>query len=322
MKRFIILFFSVLYCISLFSSEENLVLHTPTGDIYGTLLLPDSAGNVPVAILIAGSGPTDRNGNQPITQNNSLKYLAEGLAQHQIASLRFDKRAIGESKAAATKEDDLRFETYVEDVKAWIDLLSSGKRFSSLTVIGHSEGSLIGMIASENNDKVDAYISIAGVAVAADEILREQLASQPQQVKDMIFPLLEQLKQGQTIADVSPVLYSLFRPSVQPYMISWMKYNPQAEIKKLDIPVLIIQGTSDIQVAVYHADSLAAANPKSEKIIIESMNHVLKKCESMEQAAQTPTYTNPELPLAEELAPAIAKFISTAAKSCKPLSLR
>jgi pimeloyl-ACP methyl ester carboxylesterase len=165
------------------------------------------------------------------------------------------------------------------------------------------------MIASENNTQVKSFISIAGSALPADEIIQEQLENQPQQVKDMVFPILEKLKQGESVADVSPALYSLFRPSVQPYMISWMKYNPQSEIKKLTIPLLIIQGTNDIQIPVHHADVLANANPKAEKIIIESMNHVLKKCDSKEQLAQLAVYTNPELSVMEEVSTGIAGFV-------------
>ena len=289
--------------------EENIVLHTPTGDIFGTLLIPDYPNPVPVVLIIAGSGPTDRDGNQPSMKTNSLKYLSEGLEQHYIASLRFDKRGIGESQSAGEKEEDLRFENYIEDVKLWIDLLSTDQRFSSIIVVGHSEGSLIGMVACENNEKVNAFISIAGVATPADEILMEQMDKQPKLFKEKISEILAELKQGKTVTDVPPILNPLFRQSVQPYMISWIKYNPQEEIKKLQIPVLIIQGTTDIQVAVYHADLLEQKKPKSQKILIDNMNHELKHCESMEQNEQLATYKNPDLPIVEELVEVISAFI-------------
>ncbi|GHT87600.1 alpha/beta hydrolase [Bacteroidia bacterium] len=309
MKKTFILIFCLFLSLHLVAQEENIVLNTPTGAIYGTLYLPEMQATSSVVLLIAGSGPTDRNGNQPMMQNNSLKMLAKGLGQQGIASLRFDKRGIGESQAAGGKEEDLRFDHYIEDVRLWIDLLAKDTRFSSVTVAGHSEGSLIGLMASENNAQVQSFISIAGSALPADEIIQEQLENQPQQVKDMVFPILEKLKQGEQVSDVSPALYSLFRPSVQPYMISWMKYHPQTEIKKLDIPVLIIQGTNDIQISVNHADLLANANPKAEKKLIESMNHVLKKCDSKEQLVQLTVYTNPELPLADGLISAVVEFI-------------
>jgi alpha-beta hydrolase superfamily lysophospholipase len=82
-------------------------------------------------LIIAGSGPTDRNGNSPAIQgaNNSLKYLAEGLAAQGIASVRYDKRGVAESKTAASSESDLRFETYIHDAVLWGKQLRTDKRF-------------------------------------------------------------------------------------------------------------------------------------------------------------------------------------------------
>ncbi|MDR2425456.1 MAG: lysophospholipase [Prevotellaceae bacterium] len=310
MKKLFLLIFTLLPLL-LVAKEEQIVLHTPTGDIYGTLLLPDSPLPVPVTLIIAGSGPTDRNGNSPLLQspNNSLKYLAEELEQNGIASLRFDKRGIGESKVAMVKEDDLRFDTYIDDVKLWIQLLSKDKRLSSITIAGHSEGSLIGIIASAASKKVKSFVSIAGTALPADEIIKEQISAQPKPVQDMVFPALDTLKQGKLVRNVSPALYSLLRPSVQPYMISWMQYDPCKELSKLTIPILIVQGTTDIQIPVYHAEMLVAANKGAEKQIIESMNHVLKPCTSTDKMEQMTTYTAPDLPLAEKLIPAIVEFI-------------
>ena len=297
---------------SLIAGEENVMLSVSAGNIYGTLLLPETELPAPVVLLIAGSGPTDRNGNSAIAgQNNSLKFIAEGLAQEGIATLRFDKRFIGESRITGITEADLRFDDYIDDVKLWIDLLAKDTRFSSITIAGHSEGSLIGMIAAENNPQVQSYISIAGSALPADEILLEQMEKQPPMVKDAVAPILEELKQGKTVSDVPQMLFALFRPSVQPYMISWIKYHPQTELKKLTIPVLILQGTTDIQIEVHHADLLAQANPQAQKVIIEGMNHVLKPCESTELMIQLPTYSNPDLPLANEIIPSIVRFIKS-----------
>src|SRR6476469_1360645 len=128
-------------------NETPVVLHTATGDLFGTLMLPANFSKGPVALIIAGSGPTDRNGNNPVMKNESLRMLAQGLATHAIASLRYDKRGIAESKAAMKGEANLRFEDYIKDAQDWIDLLKKDKRFTKVVVIGHSEGSLIGMVA-------------------------------------------------------------------------------------------------------------------------------------------------------------------------------
>jgi len=288
-------------------NEEATTLETETGNIEGTLLSPDSKEAIPLALLISGSGPTDRNGNNPVMVNNSLWLLAEGLAENGIASLRFDKRGIAESQAAVEAEGDLRFEHYVEDVQAWIELLRKDKRFSKIYILGHSEGSLIGMIAAKNAE-AEGFVSIAGTGFPAGDIIREQIKKSAPYLEESALPIIEKIETGETVEEVNPMLMSIFRPSVQPYMISWFKYNPQEEIAKLEIPVLIIQGTTDIQVSTKDAEQLAAANKGAEKEIFEGMNHVLKEAEA-DQQKNIATYSDPDLPLKEGLVKTIANFI-------------
>jgi len=305
-----ILLLSVLVFLSLqirAQKEEEVVLETQTGKINGTLLLPENIKDPPVALIIAGSGPTDRDGNNPYMKNNSLKMLAEGLAGAGIASLRYDKRGIATSKEAGLKEEDLRFENYVQDAAQWIDLLKKDKRFKKVIVIGHSEGSLIGMIASKKAG-ADKYVSIAGAGMPAGDIIREQLKNQPAMVTDAAFPILDSLEQGKTVKEVPPMLASLFRLSVQPYIISWFKYDPRKEISKLNIPVLIVQGTTDIQVSVKDAENLKKADPKAELKIIEGMNHIFKEAEA-DRTKNIQTYSQPDLPLQKDLIKVISGFI-------------
>ena len=107
-----------------------------------------------------------------------MKFLAEGLAANGIASLRFDKRGIGTSASAGKEEAKLRFEDYVNDVTGWIDYLAKEKRFTTITVAGHSEGALIGMLVCQNQPKVKGYISVAGAGRPAYEIIEAQVAAQ------------------------------------------------------------------------------------------------------------------------------------------------
>lgn len=286
--------------------ETPVILHTTTGDIFGTLTMPKISTKMPVALIIAGSGPTDRNGNNQMMKNESLKMLAYSLANNNIASLRFDKRAIGESKDAAKSEADLRFEDYISDAIGWIGILKKDNRFSKVVVIGHSEGSLIGMIASLLHS--DGFVSIAGAGKSADKIIKEQLANQPQEIKDLSFPVIDSLVLGKTVNHVDPNLYSLFRPSVQPYMISWFHYDPQVEIKKLNIPVLIVQGTNDIQVSEADADLLAKANTRAQLVLIKNMNHIFKIVEG-DRNENIASYNNPSLPISNELTNSIVTFI-------------
>ncbi|WP_264536297.1 alpha/beta hydrolase family protein [Flavobacterium sp. N1736] len=286
--------------------ESSLALKINLDQIYGTLTTPDLTKKYPVALIISGSGPTDRNGNNPMMKNNSLKMLAEALAKNGIASLRFDKRGIGESKAAAGAESSLVFENYTEDVKSWINLLKQDKRFSKLIIIGHSEGSLIGIIAGA---KADKFISIAGPGESADKLLKNQIAAKSnKQIEEMTFPIIDSLKNGNKVKKVDPMLNSLFRPGIQPYLISWFKYDPSIEIKKLNVPILIIQGNNDLQVTVKDAENLAHANKNSELLIIDKMNHIMKIIDG-DQKANFESYNNETLPVSEELTTKIVSFI-------------
>jgi pimeloyl-ACP methyl ester carboxylesterase len=286
--------------------ESPIILKINTDQLFGTLTTPDLTKKYPVALLIAGSGPTDRNGNNPMMKNNSLKMLAEALAKNGIASLRYDKRGIGESKASAISEQTLVFENYTEDAKSWINLLKQDKRFSEVIVIGHSEGSLIGMIAGA---KANKFISIAGPGESADQLIKTQIASKSnQQLNDLTFPIIDSLKSGKTVKNIDPMLNSLFRASVQPYLISWFKYNPQTEIKKLNIPILAIQGNKDLQVTIKDAELLSQANKNAELLIVDKMNHIMKNIEGDNQA-NIESYNNETLPISEIMTSKIISFI-------------
>ena len=312
MKRLFTLFWALLLATAtLYAGEEDITLTTHTGDIHGKLMLPNGDMPCPVVIIIAGSGPTDMNGNSIGTTmtNNSLLYLAQELAANGIATVRYDKRGIGKSTAAGAKEEDLRFHHYIDDAAAWADMLATDARFSKIVIAGHSEGSLIGMVAATRSNAVKAYISIAGCGTPAYEILEKQLQSQPIQIQQESAAICKELREGRTVEKVPFYLAALYRPSVQPYLISWFAYNPAEEIAKLSIPTLILQGDKDIQVDTEEADKLHAAQPASSLYIIKDMNHVLKHCDTMQQIAQLATYSKPELPIKPELISHIVEFV-------------
>ncbi len=288
-------------------TQSPITLTTSNGDLFGTLTTPLKFKNGPVVLIIAGSGPTDRNGNNPMMKNNSLQQLAFGLADAGIASVRYDKRGIAASADAMKSEADLRFEDYINDIKNWVSLLKKDIRFSQVIVCGHSEGSLLGMIASK--DKADKYISIAGPGKPANETLREQLENQPEQVKEIAFPILDSLSIGVTVSNPNPMLAALFRPSVQPYLISWFKYNPQTEIATLKMPVLILQGDQDIQVTVNDAELLSKANKNAQMHIINGMNHIFKIVPENNKNENIKSYSNPTKPISTQLLEEIISFI-------------
>ena len=292
-------------------TESEITLRTNTGELYGSLTIPANVQLSPVVIIIPGSGPTDRDCNSPLGVScNAYKMLAKGFAEKGISCLRFDKRGIGKSQSAMTKEDDLRFETYVYDVQSWISLLKGDKRFSKIVLLGHSEGSLIGILAAQKSN-VSGYISVAGIAKPADAVLREQLKGKlPPQLLIECNNSLDTLKAGKMIRKVNPNLNSLFRPSVQPYMISWIKYDPSKEISKLHIPVLIIQGTADLQVSPENAKLLYDSKPGSKLKIFDNMNHILKESGPDPQVNMA-TYKNPDLPLKTGLSDEMTAFVKS-----------
>jgi pimeloyl-ACP methyl ester carboxylesterase len=295
------------------ASEQPVTLETAGGAVHGTLRLPAAEGKVPVVLIVAGSGPTDRDGNSAMIpgHNDSLKMLADALAQAGFASLRYDKRGIGASRAGAPDESQLRFDTYVEDGAAWITKLKADPRFGSVAVIGHSEGALIGMLAAERAG-ASAYVSLAGVADGPGTILRTQLAGKlPPPLASDNERILASLEQGKLVADVPPALMAFYRPSIQPYMISWMKYAPAKHIAALRMPVLIVQGTTDIQVGVGQAQALKAARPDAQLVIVDGMNHVLKAV-AADAANPVASYGDPSLPLHPQLVPAVVGFLKTA----------
>lgn len=286
---------------------EEVSLPSEGAELKGTLLTPPNTTRGPAVLIHPGSGPTDRDGNSTALpgKNNSLKYLAEALLQNNIASLRIDKRGIAASAKAGPAEKNLRFETYVTDTRRWLAWLKA-RGHHPVIMLGHSEGATIGMLASQSA-QADAYISLAGPARPADEMILEQLARSP-----ALLPasqkIIAQLKQGHTTDQIPASLQMLFRPSVQPYLISWFKYNPAVEIKKLKIPILIVQGDSDIQIPAKAAKTLQLAAPQAQSTTIVGMNHVLKQAKGSLQE-QLPSYSDPKLPIHPSLVSRITQFI-------------
>jgi pimeloyl-ACP methyl ester carboxylesterase len=290
------------------ATAEAVTIARAPGELAGTLLVPGTRAPMPVVLLIAGSGPTDRDGNGPGFTPASLRQLAESLATRGIATLRFDKRGVGGSASAAIPEAQLTFEMLADDVAAWIAKLKTDSRFSRVIVAGHSEGALLGLLALDSVPAA-AYISLEGPARPADEVIHDQLAKQlPPDLLAESDTIMARLKRGVTTDSTPALLAALFRPSVQPYLITWFRHSAGAEIAKLTIPCLIVQGSHDIQVDPPEADLLHQANPRCQVARIEGMNHVLKQTPA-DMASQMPSYRAPDTPLAAGLVDAMASFV-------------
>ena len=298
-----------LLCVFTFSysfSNDYVINSFDNHSIHGTLL--ESAGsNSVLSIIISGSGPTDRDGNNTSLKSDYIKMLAEGLFENGVSSYRYDKRGVSNSIGNIQSENDIKFIDYINDVVSIINHFKDTKEYKRIVVIGHSEGALIGMIASRLN--ADSFISIAGAGEDYLTLIQRQLSIQPPYVKSMSDPIIEKLKNKELVDSVPPLLNSLFNKTIQNYLIDASSYDPKEEISKLDIPVLIVQGSNDIQIEVKDAQLLHKAAKKSRIEIIQGMNHVFRQAPE-NRLLNMQTYGNPELSIDGSLINLIIDFLN------------
>jgi pimeloyl-ACP methyl ester carboxylesterase len=309
--RFKVLLSLLMLSLSAGAAQRPVSLDVGGGAVYGTEWMPDGVtGKVPVVLLHSGSGPTDRDGNNPLLPgpNDSLRMVAEALAKRGIASVRYDKRGIGASALPAWKESDLRLDDYIDDASAWLKKLRADPRFSRVVMAGHSEGAQIAAEACKQGG-ADACVLIAGAGHPLDDILRDQLKTKlPPPLFAQSERILASLKQGKAVDEVPQALMTLYHPTVQPYLISSLQHDPRTAIAALSMPVLILQGTSDIQVQKSEAETLSAAAPKAKLVLVEGMNHLLKMVGD-DEALQQKSYGSPELPVSPQLVDALSGFV-------------
>lgn len=308
---------AVLFAVSLGIAQGAEEERTVAG-LSGTLLMPDhrsSNSDLPVVLIVGGSGPVDRNGNIGSLENNSLKFIAEGLANAGIASVRYDKRGIGKSSSVDISEANMLFSGNVTDGLAWVDLLQKDPRFSKIILLGHSEGALVVTLAAQQREqsrtKLKGIVLLAGAGSPAGVILKNQLLSAGLSgaLLQEALETTDKLQSGKRVDEISKELYGLFRPSVQNYLISWFAIDPAKEVALLKSPVLIVSGGRDLQIEAAEADKLAHATSSGHVVKIEAMNHILKP--SVQERMQNfATYSRADLELVPELIPALAAFIA------------
>ena len=298
-----------LLCVFTFSysfSNDYVINSFDNHSIHGTLLESADSNSV-LSIIISGSGPTDRDGNNTSLKSDYLKMLAEGLFENGVSSYRYDKRGVGNSIGNIQSGNDIKFIDYINDVVSIINHFKDTKEYKRIVVIGHSEGALIGMIASRLI--ADSFISIAGAGEDYLTLIQRQLSIQPPYVKSMSDHIIEKLKNKELVDSVPPLLNSLFNPANQRFLIDANRYKPVEEISKLDIPVLIVQGTNDIQIEETDAQMLDEAALKSRLEIIKGMNHVFRQA-SENYLLNMQTYGNPDLPIDNSLVNLIVDFLN------------
>jgi fermentation-respiration switch protein FrsA (DUF1100 family) len=304
-------FVSLIIVFTLSVNAQEVSIAVNGGKLFGTLEIPRTEKKVDVVLIIAGSGPTDRDGNSYILKGKGDMYksFAEMLSSKGIASLRYDKRLVG--KSVKTKEADLTFDAYINDAIECIKFLKNDGRFDKIIIAGHSEGSLVGMVAAKLGN-ADKYISLCGAGRSVDKIILEQFGNGnlPEKLFTELSNCIDTLKHGNLLKYVNPKLWNLLRASIQPYLISWLKYDPCKEIAKLKCPILVVAGTNDDQAPPNETILLASANSNAEKLLVENMTHALKVAPLNDELAISKTYIDPIIPLSEELCKVIIEFIT------------
>ncbi len=307
---FRILLLSVVFSVSAFAqgkwTAEDILVTNDSIKLPGTLTYDKSVEQQPLVIFVPGSGNPDRNGNQPQfgVNGNYIKQLSEALNAQDIAFFRYDKRNVTTSNIKHILKS-YEFGDLVKDVSAIIEQFKDDKRFKSITLIGHSQGSLVAMLAVNHN--IDKYISLAGLGESADKTIVRQLKAQSEAYAEIAEAHIDELKTTGTIKEVNPMLASLFAKPNHQFLSSYFLVDPTEMIKKLKIPILIINGTKDLQVTEDDAKNLHQANPNSELVLIDNMNHVLKIIEKDED--NLASYSSPDFKLSDTLVTTIESFI-------------
>ena len=292
--------------------ERQLTAPGPLAPLSATLL--DAGKHTPVIVIIPGSGPTDRDGNNPLgITASSYRLLAEGLAKRGISTIRIDKRGMFGSKAAIANGNDVTIAAYAADAHAWAKAARAATGAKCVWLLGHSEGSLVALAAAQDRIDLCGVVSVSGMGRKAGDVMRDQLKANPANASILAPALaaLDNLDKGQKVDSktLPAPLQGLFNNAVQPYLMNLMAQDPARLAGTLKLPLLIVQGDRDLQVKVADAKALAAAQPKAKLVILPGVNHVLKIVASDSPAANFATYGDPSLPIAPGVVDAIAGFV-------------
>jgi Lysophospholipase len=279
------------------------------GTLYASLLTPSPDSKKSLAIIVAGSGPTDRDGNTPLLngKNDSLKALAYALKDNGIASFRYDKRTSGKS-VKTMKDIPAEFNLFVDDLAACIRYLKQNENYERIYLVGHSKGCLVALLAAQQ-EGVDGVISIAGAARPIDEVMAEQYGRIDSSLEKQVRDEIKAIKAGRESVLENEDLKKAFTEENRRFLRTWLVYDPALEAAKLNIPLYFIYGTSDSQVKPYEIQYFGdMINDKNSKIISQ-MNHVLKVTPEDDKKEDKKRYSDPSYPLHPELISTIVRFM-------------
>ncbi|MDP3258365.1 MAG: alpha/beta fold hydrolase [Bosea sp. (in: a-proteobacteria)] len=285
----------------------------PAGPLSGTALGPPNS-RAPVVLIIPGSGPTDRNGNNPLgVRASSYRLIAEGLAARGIRSVRIDKRGMFGSARAISDANAVTMEDYAADIRSWVATIRERMGAPCVWALGHSEGGLVALVAAQRAPDICGLLLVSTTGRRLGDVLRDQIGANPANapIREQAEVLITRLEDGQRVApeDIHPALFPLFRPEVQGFLISAFALDPAKLIAAYTGPALILQGLRDIQVGRIDAERLHQAHPNAKTILLPNANHVLKAVASNDRAANIATYQDPDQPLADGVIEALAAFV-------------
>lgn len=274
--------------------------------IEGSLYEANVNKDMPLLIISQGSGPTNRNGNQMMMISNYAKQLSDSLQQRGLNNFSYDKRTVKYIKEGKIPSD-MAFENFVVDLVDVIKYFKSNG-YTNIHLVGHSQGSLVSFKAAKI-EAVESVISIAGTARTIDIVITEQVAGQYPTLKEALEKGFKELKATDTILKVNPFLQSVFAPKNQKFLNSYAQADPVDAVKALDdLPILVINGTKDIQVPLKDARALDSIAKNSKLIEIENMNHVYRLIEG-DRSENVASYTNKDQAISSELVESIVKFV-------------
>jgi pimeloyl-ACP methyl ester carboxylesterase len=304
--------FGILIAAAAVAAAVPLTAPGPQGPLEGSFV--DAGKHAPVVLIIPGSGPTDRDGNNPMGMTAApYRLLAEALASKGVSSVRIDKRGMFGSKAAIADPNKVTIGDYAIDAHSWVAAIQKQTGAECVWVLGHSEGALVALAAVQKPGGVCGVILVSGAGRRLSDVIREQLRSNPANapVLDSAMAALDALDRGQhvDVTGMNPALLPLFRPQVQDYLIDMFRQDPAKLAASVKVPLMIVQGERDIQVSTADAKALAAAQPKAKLVLVPTMNHVLKDVTSDDRAANMATYRDPSLPVDQTLVDAIVGFV-------------
>ncbi|ETX26966.1 hydrolase [Roseivivax isoporae LMG 25204] len=305
--------------------HEDIVAAGPLGALGGTLTIPAEEGpladEVPVLLIVPGSGPTDRDGNSPLGISAApYRLLAEALAERGYPSVRIDKRGMFGSAGAITDPNDVTISAYGDDLVSWTRAirmrLPSQEGVRCVVPLGHSEGGLIALASLPRLPDACGLILISSLGRPFDAVLRAQLHANPANaaVLDEADRAIAQLKQGARVdaGALSPALQPIFSTEVQGFLIDAFSYDPVALAAEVEVPMLVIQGMRDLQVGEADARALASAAPEATLALLPEVNHVLKVVDSDDRSANLATYSDPALPIASSVVDAVTQYLERA----------